>query len=93
MKNCNNIRELLPHECLLHLPEVEHIEFSGSEGIEEIMSGGGESQEGSSPLNTPSPSFPSAFSPTKVELLEAIPTSTPKKFMWRHLKFSFQCIC
>ncbi|XP_056173010.1 probable disease resistance protein At4g27220 [Syzygium oleosum] len=63
VENCNSIRELLWHESLLHLPNLAHIMVVGCEGIEEITSRRGENHEGSPPLNTPSSSLPSPFSP------------------------------
>ncbi|KAI6687482.1 hypothetical protein NL676_024310 [Syzygium grande] len=61
--NCNNIRELLSLECLPHLPNLERIMVSDCERIEGIISRRGENHGGSSPLNTPSSSSPSPFSP------------------------------
>ncbi|XP_056173014.1 probable disease resistance protein At1g61300 isoform X2 [Syzygium oleosum] len=63
VKNCNNIRELLPHNCLLHLPNLEYIKVNGCEGLEEIISGGGETHGEGAPLNSLSSSSPSPFCP------------------------------
>ncbi|KAK3423691.1 hypothetical protein EUGRSUZ_F00556 [Eucalyptus grandis] len=69
---CFSMRNLLPHEWLLHLRNLQRINVDSCEDMVEIISGAGQAQEGSMMIsvnNTPS-SFQSPISLSKLEWLE-----------------------
>ncbi|KAF8037313.1 hypothetical protein BT93_B0274 [Corymbia citriodora subsp. variegata] len=70
--SCHNMRKLFPHEWLIHLRNLQSIIVADCKGMVEMISGAGQSQEGSTttPVNNTHSSSPSSISLPKLKHLE-----------------------
>ncbi|KAF8037265.1 hypothetical protein BT93_B0237 [Corymbia citriodora subsp. variegata] len=72
VENCQNMKNLFPHELLLHLQNLQIIIVMDCKGMVEMISGAGQSQEGSTttPVNNTHSSSPSSISLPKLKDLQ-----------------------
>ncbi|KAI6683023.1 hypothetical protein NL676_028936 [Syzygium grande] len=71
VEDCDNVRKLFPHEWMLHLRNLQHIQVDRCKGMVEMISGAGQGQEESitTPINNAPSSFQSSISLPKLKRL------------------------